>query len=152
MDYRTINIQAVKSDYHHVSNEDLSDYILPISSANRESFEAQICQRFLRSLREVFSGRMDLKILVSIRNVAQDMNCSEAHVSKILVDYGLRAPRSAFPQSFLKHIDEAMHMKPIMIGAASYSYKDLYDHWRVVEGHGHIKTAYSYAADKTNYM
>ena len=95
---------------------------------------------------------MSLKILASIRAVAQEMHCSEAHISKVLVDYGLRAPRNAFPQSFLKHIDDSIHSQSYMSGVASYSYKELFEHWYQVEGYGGINRAYSYAVDKSRFM
>lgn len=45
------------------------------------------------------------KLRTAIENTAEFMRTSPAHVARLLVDYGLRAPRQAFPASFLDYVD-----------------------------------------------
>jgi hypothetical protein len=46
-----------------------------------------------------------IKLRTAIENTAEFMRTSPAHVARLLVDYGLRAPRQAFPASFLDYVD-----------------------------------------------
>lgn len=107
----------------------ISEIILPLAPIQVSTLEAQICQKFVKHLRHVPSSRMSVKILSSIQYAADILGCSDAHVSKVLVDYGLRAPRGSFPETFLEHVDASFMRAPHEIGAASWSYRQLHDHW-----------------------
>jgi len=111
------------------SGESLSEFMLPLSPICRDTLEARICQKFVKHLRHVPSSRMAVKVLSSLQYTADMLGCSDAHVAKVLVDYGLRAPRAAFPETFLQHIDVSLQKEPYEMGAASYTYKELYAHW-----------------------
>lgn len=68
-------------------------------------FELEVYARFMRHLRDVPNSRMDIKILAAIGFTADMMDVGDAMVAKTLVDMGLRAPRRAFPHSFLEFAD-----------------------------------------------
>ncbi len=106
-----------------------SQIVLPLAPIQAASLEAQICQKFVKHLRHVPSSRTSVKILSSIQYAADILGCSDAHVSKVLVDYGLRAPRDCFPETFLDHVDASFMRAPHEVGAASWSYRQLHDHW-----------------------
>ena len=109
-----------------------SEIVLPLSPIHRECLESRVCHKFVKHLRHVPSSRNEVKILASIQYTADMLNCSDAHVSKILVDYGLRAPRQSFPETFLEHVDQSLLREPYEVGTAGWSYKELSKHWRSI--------------------
>lgn len=106
-----------------------TDIVLPLSPMDRDTLEAKVCQKFVQHLRHVRSNHMTMKILASIQYTSDMLDCSDAHVSKILVDYGLRAPRESFPETFVTHVDACLQKTIIEAGSASWSYIELNDHW-----------------------
>lgn len=152
MDYGTAGYPEGKQSFYNFNGEDLSDYILPISPAARDSFESQLCQTFLRQLRQAYAGRMSVKVLSSIRYTSEAMIASEAHIAKILVDYGLRAPRAAFPKSFLDYADHSIKKQPNSKEAARYSCRELYEHWLNIGDYSGFSKAYSHATDTLSFM
>lgn len=78
---------------------------LPPSMGEEDRFEMEIYARFMRHLRHVPNSRMDIKVLSSIQFTADMLDTSDALVAKTLADLGLRAPRAAFPVSFLDYAD-----------------------------------------------
>lgn len=71
-------------------------------------FEMEIYARFMRHLRNVPNSRMEIKILSAIQFTADILEIADALVAKTLVDLGLKAPRKAFPVSFLDFCDKAL--------------------------------------------
>lgn len=110
-------------------NENTAHFVLPLSPTEKDHMDSHICRKFIRHLRHVPSSRMTVKILASIQYTADMLDCSDSLIAKVLVDYGLRAPRAAFPEGFLKHVDSSFQYEPMSIAAASWSYKALHDHW-----------------------
>jgi hypothetical protein len=49
---------------------------------------------------------ISLKLRKAIEQSADHTITSPAHIARLLVDYGLRAPRASFPKSFLDFIDQ----------------------------------------------
>ena len=88
-----------------------------------------IYKHFNNHLRTVPISRMEIKILSSIQFTADMLNCSDAHISKELVEMGLRAPRTAFPVEFLDYIDAALLRCGWDIGAPTESMINLRDLW-----------------------
>ncbi len=71
-------------------------------------FEMEVYARFMRHLRNVPNSRMEIKILSSMRFTADMLDIGEELVAKTLVDLGLRAPRKAFPGTFLDFCDKCL--------------------------------------------
>lgn len=92
-------------------------------------WEIDVYARFMRHLRCVPNSRMEIKILHAIQYVADVMDAPEEHIAKVLVDYGLRAPRLAFPASFLEYADGAILRGVMDIGGPSTSLLALKGHW-----------------------
>lgn len=103
---------------------------LPLPPEGTSDFEMEVYAKFMRHLRCVPNSRAEIKILSSISFTADMMVTSDEHVAKVLVEAGLRAPRSAFPQGFLAHIDQSFMREGHSIGAASEDYISLGAHWR----------------------
>lgn len=103
-------------------------YPLP-PEGQEQQMELDIYTRFMRHLRLIPHSREEIKILSAIQFVATMTANSEAHVTKILVDLGLRAPRFALPASYLDYADSAIVRSDQEFGAASNHLKDLDRHW-----------------------
>jgi hypothetical protein len=84
---------------------------LPPAMAGDTRFEMEIYARFMRHLRQVPNSRMEIKILSAIQFTADMLDLSDALVAKVLSDLGLRAPRKAYPISFLDFIDKALQRR-----------------------------------------
>ena len=103
---------------------------LPLPPENKSDYEMEVYARFMRHLRCVPNNRAEIKILSSALFAADMMASSDELVAKTLVELGLRAPRGAFPESFLQHFDQSMLREPYEIGAASDVYHELAAHWK----------------------
>ncbi|MCK6419206.1 MAG: hypothetical protein L6Q57_09840, partial [Alphaproteobacteria bacterium] len=73
-----------------------------------------------------------IKILSAIQFTADMADTSDAQVSKLLVDWGLRAPRLAFPADFLKFTDAALMRAAGAHDAAGPSLRELKIHWDTI--------------------
>lgn len=94
--------------------------------------DAAVYARFMRHLYCVPNRRMEIKILSAIQFTADMLGHSDAHVSKILVDMGLRAPRMAFPAEFLRYADQALMRAPWDVGAPGAGLIELKQHWDTI--------------------
>ncbi len=81
---------------------------LPLAPALGDAQDMAIYARFMRHVRCVPNSRMEIKVLAALQFTADMQNCSDAHVSKLLVELGLRASRAAFPADFLRYADQAL--------------------------------------------
>lgn len=79
---------------------------LPPKMSAESRFEMEVYAKFMRHLRHAPSSRMETKILSAVQFTADMMDTSDALVSKILIDLGLRAPRKSFPIAFLDYVDK----------------------------------------------
>jgi len=108
--------------------------LYPVPQANVDkAIEMDIYARFMRHLRLISHDQEEIKILTSIQFVSDMTASSEAHVSKVLVDYGLRAPRSAFPSDYLDYVDAAILKQRTVYGAPSDGKKNLVEYWKHIE-------------------
>lgn len=93
-----------------VTYQGMERVILPLPPQNAQElkFEMDVYARFMRHLRHVPNSRMEIKVLSAIQFTADMMDVGDALVAKTLADLGLRAPRKAFPLSFLDFSDKAL--------------------------------------------
>jgi hypothetical protein len=103
--------------------------ILPLPALDAESAELEVYGRFMRHLRMVPNSRMDIKILSAIQFTSDMMDMNDAIVAKSLADMGLRAPRRAFPESYLEHVDRSMMRSGFEVGAPCQSALAMKSHW-----------------------
>jgi len=99
-------------------------------SACRE--EMAIYARFMRHLRHVPNGRLEIKILSAIQFAADMLGYSDARIAKLLVDCGLRAPRIAFPADFLEFADQALMRSGWQVGGPGTALLALKAHWDAI--------------------
>lgn len=104
--------------------------ILPMPPEMQEArFEMEVYVRFMRHLRCAPTPRFELKILQAIQFTADMLDVSEEILCKTLVDLGLRAPRFAFPASYLNFADQSLMRGGLEVGAATETLKELQTHW-----------------------
>lgn len=78
----------------------------PLDGAPKELME--VYARFMRHVRLAPNSNIYIKILSGIQFTADMMDMPDAMISKMLADMGLRAPRKAFPESYLDHVDRTL--------------------------------------------
>ncbi len=100
---------------------------ISLESACPVQKELYLC--FMGHMRRVPVSRPEIKILSAIQFTADRLNVSDAHVSKELVEMGLRAPRLSFPLEFLNFLDHALMRCGWDIGAPSAAMVELRDLW-----------------------
>ncbi len=109
--------------------------ILPLLSSElgmQGGQELELYARFMRHLRHVPNGRIEIKILSAIQFTADMLGYSDAHVTKELVDLGLRAPRIALTADFLRFADESAVRPGWEVGAPSAALQELKGHWDAI--------------------
>ena len=113
-----------------------------LASIEAGDMQHEIYAVFMKCLRQVQNSRSIVKVLAAIQNTADYLGLSDAYVTKILVDLGLRAPRRAFPKEFLDFTDR----KHVQIDTAGQdaALSSLFDHWRA---HGESRFTAFYHAD-----
>jgi hypothetical protein len=125
-------ISSSNAAHHHIdAGYDRSRITLPLppTQADETRFEMEVYARFMRHLRLVPGTRMDIKILSAIQFTADMMDHGDALVARILVDLGLRAPRRAFPVSFIDFVDKGAQRFATGMGAPAPGAMALKQHW-----------------------
>ncbi len=100
-----------------------------LEKSNSRSEKSEIFIRFMGHMRHVPVSRVEIKILSAIQFTADMLNSSDAHISKELVEMGLRAPRLAFPIEFLDFIDNSLMRCGWDVGAPSEAMVELREQW-----------------------
>ena len=103
--------------------------ILPLPPERDECREIDVYARFMRHIRNVPNSRLEIKVLSALQFTADMTDHSDAHVAKILVEHGLRAPRMAFPAEFLEYADQSLMRGGWDVGGPSEALNELRDHW-----------------------
>lgn len=103
--------------------------LLPLPPQKDEDAEMEIYARFMRHLRHVPNSRTEIKVLSAIQFTADMLDYSDAHIAKVLVEMGLRAPRMAFPADYLKFADRALMRNGWDIGGPSAALNELKSFW-----------------------
>ena len=112
------------------SNHDIRSALpLPPPSTEERKDEMAVYARFMRHLRHVPNSRKEIKVLSAIQFTADMLDYSDAHIAKMLVEMGLRAPRLAFPSEFLSFVDHALMRQGWEIGAPSKDILELKAYW-----------------------
>ena len=118
---------------HLLSTPQANRIALPLPPQSLfETADMDVYVRFMRHLRCVPNSKEDIKILSAIQFTSDMMDYSDAHIAKILVDLGLRAPRMAFPADFLTFVDAALMRSDWEVGGASTALRELKDHWDAI--------------------
>lgn len=103
-------------------------YMMPLPP--QEGKFAQECyMKFMRHMNRIKGSDMDRRVLRAIQFTADMTDNSTAHIAQLLVEMGLRAPQSAFPQDFLAHMDERRGKPAWALGAPTKSQIELDKFW-----------------------
>lgn len=121
---------SIKSPPKKGQDDSFDNIFMPLPPIGGvESLELEIYARFMRHIRLVPNSRADIKVLSAIQFTADILDLSEAFVSKTLADMGLRAPRRAFPEGYLDHVDGSLLRTGWDVGAPSASTIDMKRFW-----------------------
>lgn len=111
-------------------NTTSENIFLPLPPLDKlEAIEVEIYARFMRHLRLVPNSRMEIKILSAIQFTSDMMDLNDAIVAKTLADMGLRAPRKAFPEAYLEHVDRSLLRSGWDVGGPCASTIEMKAHW-----------------------
>lgn len=103
--------------------------VLPMPPNKNQHQDMDVYIRFMRHLRCVPNSRAQIKVLSAIQFTSDFLDCSDAHISKLLVELGLRAPRLAFPAEFLEYADAALMRTGWIVGGPSAGLLALKEYW-----------------------
>jgi hypothetical protein len=106
--------------------------VLPLPDLNAESSDMEIYARFMRHMRLVPNTRMDIKILSAIQFTSDMMDMNDVLVAKSLANMGLRAPRRAFPTSYLEYLDDSLMRTGFEVGGPTQTALAMKDHWEAI--------------------
>ena len=95
--------------------------VLPLPPEATAKTEMDIYVRFMRHLRHVANSRMEIKVLTAIQFVADMTDTPDADIARMMTDAGLRAPRMAYPATYLEYADNALMRDDWEAGSASPS-------------------------------
>jgi len=110
----------------------LTTTVLPHLTDHTDEDRKQIYMAFIHALRTDPHRRMEVRVLCAIHAAADQTDNSDAYVTRVLVDLGLRSPRLALPGDFLDHADtHLLRAKPAPCPAPP-SYVELAEHWRAL--------------------
>ena len=99
--------------------------------------EIDLYVRFMRHVRAAIITRPEMRVLSALQFVADVTGLEDSEVALQLVEMGLRAPRAAFPASFLAALDPIGHQAVFGGGAIGAGVADLLAHWKLIgEGGG----------------
>lgn len=128
----TPTIKANDNKTAPVTSDLSSQILLPVPPADtRDAMELEVYARFMRHLRLVPNSRMEIKILSAIQFTSDMLDLNDAIVAKTLADMGLRAPRRAFPESYLEHVDRSLMRSGWDVGGPCASSIEMKHHWDV---------------------
>ncbi len=112
-----------------MTQTDTANITLPLPPEIHENGEMGIYAKFMQHLRHVPNSRMEIKVLSAIQFTADMVDCSDAHVAKLLIELGLRAPRMAFPAEFLSFADQSLMRNSWDVGGPSKALCELQGFW-----------------------
>lgn len=84
---------------------------------------------FLKSLREIGREIKSDTIRKAIKITAETMHISPEAASRYLVELGIRAPRSAFPRDFVRHIETRKDRSVMEQDSLTSAQRDLVSLW-----------------------
>lgn len=98
-------------------------------SGRTDETSREIYMAFVTALRQSPQRHIERRVLCAIHKAADATGHSDAYITRVLVDMGLRAPRLALPADFLDHADTNLLATHRFLKAAPESYQDLATHW-----------------------
>ena len=104
-------------------------YIMPLPPEDGK-FAHECYMTFMHHMNRAAGPGLDQRILSAISYTAKATDNSTAHISQLLVEMGLRAPKAAFPGDFISHITERLGRDAWMLGAPTANQMDLARIWQ----------------------
>lgn len=82
-----------------------SIYTMPVPPM-KDSQAYDYYQQFVHEMNSSFEAQTGRRIQQSIERAASRLRTSPAYLARVLVEYGLRAPKSVFPLDFVAHVEQ----------------------------------------------
>lgn len=80
-------------------------YTMPVPPM-KDSQAFDYYQQFVHEMNNSFEVHTGRRIQQSIERSAKKLHTSSAYMARVLVEYGLRAPKSVFPVDFVSHVQQ----------------------------------------------
>ena len=125
---------------------------LPLPPSKDQHVEMEAYARFMQHLRRVPHQRMEIKILSAIQFTADMMDYSDAQISKMLVDLGLRVGRVGLPMDYLEFADASLMRCGWDVGGPTASLHALKDYWDETGEDKFAAFRRDYAFNESNVM
>lgn len=102
---------------------------LPMPPNKDDAMLMEVYVRFMRHLRQVPHNRIEIRILSAIQFTATMVNYTDAQVSKMLVDMGLRVGRDGLPADYLEFAYNSLMRTGWEVGGPSAGLIALQQFW-----------------------
>jgi hypothetical protein len=93
-------------------------YTMPVPPSH-SSPDMPYYQAFVHAMNRTKAPSIAQRLREAIEATANTSKTSPAHIARMLVDYGLRAPRNAFPDSFVDYVESRPAPQNLVERAAS---------------------------------
>lgn len=90
----------------------VSLYTMPVPPL-KDSQAYDYYQQFVHEMNRSFEAHTGMRIKQSIERASQTLHTSPSYLSRVLVEYGLRAPKNVFPRDFVSHVEQ-QHASPVL--------------------------------------
>lgn len=98
---------------------------------DHETFDTRCCYTFYRYMKFYHALNEHERVRLAILETATETNMSAGYIAKILVENGLQAPKSCFPEEFVSFIESKSSLDPWAAGAMSYAQNKLAKQWHI---------------------
>ncbi len=107
-------------------------YTMPVPPAP-SSPDLAYYQTFVHAMNRTKASSIAEKLRTAIELTAELAQTSPAHIARMLVDHGLRAPKNAFPDSFVDYVESRPAPKSFVpLAAADADVAALRNFWQTL--------------------
>ena len=106
-------------------------FILPVLPMNEtDSFIIECHKKFMSNFAKINTGGLAFRAYLSICQTAQQMTTTPEHVARDLVNMGMQAEKTAFPVSFVQHIERHSCNHSLEKHHLNLSQRNLFTFWQ----------------------
>ncbi len=103
---------------------------LPLPPARNAVYDMEVYALFMRQLRHEPKARPAIRVFNAMRSTAEAMFLDERDVALMLCGLGLRAPKTAFPESFIGYLQRCMSRQYLYSEPMREDLSELLAYWR----------------------
>ena len=106
-------------------------FILPVLSMDEtDNFAIECHKNFMSSFVKINTGGLAFRAYLSICQTAQQMITTPEHITRDLVNMGMRAEKSAFPANFVQYIEHHICHHSLEKHHLNLSQRNLFTFWQ----------------------